>query len=155
MAIDLADYLPNDGLVKVTIAATRHDLEVRSPMLDPAVVDLARRMPVDLKWRPRFGRPPQGKAILRDLVADRLPRAVQRRGKMGFGVPISRWLATDYAEWMRGILLDRGAGAAGRGITRRETVEKMIAAHTARRADYGEPLWALLALELWFRAFNV
>ena len=153
MAIDLADYLPNDGLVKVNIAATRHDLEVRSPMLDPAVVDLARRMPVDLKWRPRFGRPPQGKAILRDLVADRLPRAVLRRGKMGFGVPISRWLATDYAEWMRGILLD--PSAAGRGLTRRETVEKMIAAHTARRADYGEPLWALLALELWFRAFNV
>jgi hypothetical protein len=31
----------------------------------------------------------------------------------------------------------------------------MIAAHTAFRADHGERLWALLCLELWFRAFGL
>jgi len=153
MAIDLADYLPNDCLAKVDIASMRHGLEVRCPMLDHRVVELARRMPVDLKWRPRLGRMPQGKAILREAFADQLPAGVVRRGKMGFGVPVSRWLATGYADWMRGILLDPGTVA--RGITERRTIEEMIAAHTALRADHGEPLWALVCLELWFRAFRL
>jgi asparagine synthase (glutamine-hydrolysing) len=153
MAIDLADYLPNDCLAKVDVASMRHSLEVRSPMLDHRVVELARRMPADLKWRRRLGRLPQGKAVLREAFARDLPASILRRGKMGFGVPVSRWLATEHADWMRGILLDRRTLA--RGLTRRGFVEEMIAAHTALRADYGEPLWALVCLELWFRAFGV
>lgn len=149
MAIDLADYLPNDCLAKADVASMRHSLEVRSPMLDHRVVELARRMPADLKWRRRLGRPPQGKAVLREAFARHLPASILRRGKMGFGVPVSRWLATEHADWMRGILLDRRTLA--RGLTRRGFVEEMIAAHTALRADYGEPLWALVCLELWFR----
>jgi asparagine synthase (glutamine-hydrolysing) len=54
---------------------------------------------------------------------------------------------------MRGILLD--PAALGRGILARRTVEEMISAHTSRRADHGERLWALVCLELWFRAFNL
>jgi asparagine synthetase B (glutamine-hydrolysing) len=214
MAIDLADYLPNDCLAKVDIASMRHGLEVRSPFLDHRVVELARRMPVALKWRPRFGRPPLGKAILRDLfgekgneaIADcglnaaratavpsvvvnpqfairnpqfsrcgddaekgdrtlfatarkgssplfRLPRCVLRRGKMGFGVPVSEWLAGRHAEWMREILLD--PPALSRGLLAPRAVEEMIAAHTSRRADHGERLWALVCLELWFRTFRL
>ncbi|MCX5671695.1 MAG: asparagine synthase (glutamine-hydrolyzing) [Planctomycetota bacterium] len=149
MAIDLADYLPNDCLAKADVASMRHSLEVRSPMLDHRVVELARRMPADLKWRRRLGRLPQGKAILREAFARDLPPSVLRRRKMGFGVPVSRWLATEHADWMRGILLDRRTLA--RGLTRRGFVEEMIAAHTALRADYGERLWALVCLELWFR----
>jgi len=153
MAIDLADYLPNDCLAKVDIASMRHSLEVRSPMLDHRVVELARRMPVHLKWRRRAGRLPQGKAVLREAMADLLPAGILGRGKMGFGVPVSRWLAGDYADWMRGILLDPRTVA--RGLTQRRAVEAMIEAHTALRADHGERLWALLCLELWFRAFGI
>jgi asparagine synthase (glutamine-hydrolysing) len=151
MAIDLADYLPNDCLAKVDIASMRHGLEVRSPFLDHRVVELARRMPVALKWRLRFGRPPLGKAILREAFADRLPRCVLRRGKMGFGVPVSEWLAGRHAEWMRGILLD--PPALSRGLLAPRAVEEMIDAHTSRRADHGERLWALVCLELWLRTF--
>jgi asparagine synthase (glutamine-hydrolysing) len=153
MAIDLADYLPNDCLAKVDIASMRHSLEVRSPFLDHRVVELARRMPVGLKWRPRVGRPPQGKAILREAMRDILPGSILTRGKMGFGVPVSEWLAGEHAEWMRGILLD--PASLGRGLFARQPLEDMIRAHTDRRADHGERLWALVCLELWFRAFNV
>jgi asparagine synthase (glutamine-hydrolysing) len=153
MAIDLADYLPNDCLAKVDIASMRHSLEVRSPFLDHRVVELARRMPVGLKWRAHGGRPPQGKAILREAMRDLLPGAILTRGKMGFGVPVSEWLAGRHAEWMRGILLDPAAGR--RGLFARQPLEDMIRAHTERRADHSERLWALVCLELWFRAFNV
>ncbi len=157
MAIDLADYLPNDCLAKVDIASMAHSLEVRSPLLDHRVVELARRMPVGLKWRPRLGRLPQGKAILREAFSQKgtrnlfLPQCILKRGKMGFGVPVGRWLASDYAGWMRGILLDKRT--LGRGLFRGEAVEALIAAHTSLRADHGERLWAILCLELWMRAF--
>jgi asparagine synthase (glutamine-hydrolysing) len=173
MAIDLVDYLPNDCLAKVDIASMTHSLEVRSPFLDHRVVELARRMPVDLKWRARFGRPPLGKGILREAfsaesgdelriancglrINDKqatLPASVLHRKKMGFGVPVSDWLAGEHAEWMRGILLD--PAALGREILQRRAVEEIISDHTSRRADHGERLWALVCLELWFRAFNL
>jgi len=149
MAIDLQDYLPNDCLAKIDAASMAHSLEVRSPLVDHRLVELARQMPVDLKWRRRAGRTPLGKAILREAMADRLPASVLARGKMGFGVPVGRWLATDYAGWMRGILLDRAT--LGRGLVRREAVEGLIDAHTGLRAEHGERLWALVCLELWFR----
>jgi len=184
MAIDLADYLPYDGLPKVDAAASAHGLAVRSPFLDHRVVELARRMPADLKWRRRCCRMPQGKAILRDILADRkrargpplpdqtwqagsvspsrvagtkgdlaggVPVAVLARGKMGFGVPVSDWLAGERAPWMRGILLDPAAQA--RGLFAPAGVARLIDDHTQRRADHGERLWALVCLELWFRAF--
>ena len=178
MAIDLQDYLPNDCLAKVDVAAMRHSLEVRSPMLDHRVVELARRMPIDVKWRGRCCRPPLGKAVLRDAMANRrpirnlfgeplsdrrrrhpfseppegaLPPRILARGKMGFGVPVSDWLAGEQAPWMRGILLD--PSARGRGLLQPAAVERLIDDHTAHRADHGERLWALLCLELWFRAF--
>jgi len=153
MAIDLQDYLPNDCLAKVDIASMAHALEVRSPMLDHAVVALARRMPLAMKWRRRALRPPQGKRVLREAFADALPAEVLRRGKMGFGVPVSRWLAGDCADWAQGVLLD--AGARSRGLVRREAAEALLAAHAARRADHGERIWALLCLELWMRAFGL
>jgi asparagine synthase (glutamine-hydrolysing) len=153
MAIDLLDYLPNDGLAKVDTAATAQGLAVRSPMLDPAVVELARRMPWDVKWRRRLGRLPQGKRVLREAFADVLPPAVLRRGKTGFGVPVSRWLAGAYADWARDVLL--GAGARTAPLLRRPAVAALLSAHTARRADHGERLWALVCLELWMRAAGV
>jgi len=158
-------------------------------MLDHRVVELARRMPVDLKWRGRCCRLPLGKAVLRDGLAARpgvrslfanapgrppssaprehtrgavtgtfgddwggaLPPRILARGKMGFGVPVSDWLAGPQAEWMRGILLDRATLA--RGVLERSGVERLVRDHTSRAADHGERLWALVCLELWFRAF--
>ena len=153
MAIDLQDYLPNDCLAKVDTASMAHALEVRSPMLDHHVVTLARGMPQTMKWRRRAGRPPEGKRVLREAFANDLPPEVLRRGKMGFGVPVSRWLATDYADWARGVLLD--PGARSRGLVRREAAEALLDAHVARRADHGERIWALLCLELWMQAFGL
>ncbi|MBM4017582.1 MAG: asparagine synthase (glutamine-hydrolyzing) [Planctomycetes bacterium] len=153
MAIDLADYLPNDCLAKVDIASMRHGLEVRSPMLDHRVVELARRMPLELKWRARAGRTPQGKAVLREAFADLLPAEVVSRGKMGFGVPVSDWLAGEHAEWMRSILLD--PGARSRAMLNRPAALALIASHAARRADHGERLWSLVCLELWLRTFRL
>ncbi len=149
MAIDLQDYLPDDCLAKVDRASMAHGLEVRSPMLAARVVEVARRMPVDLRWSRRRGRVPRGKRVLREAFARDLPPAVLGRGKMGFGVPVGEWLAGPRAEWLREVLLD--PRTLGRGWWRRAAVERLLRDHTRRRADHTDHLWTLLCLELWHR----
>ncbi len=85
--LDLVSYLPEDVLTKVDRASMAVSLEVRSPLLDHRVVELALAMPLALK---RNG--PTQKACLRAMLYSRVPRALVDRPKMGFGVPLERWL---------------------------------------------------------------
>ncbi len=93
---DLTTYLPCDLMTKVDIAAMAHGLECRAPFLDYRVVELAARMPIGLKFR--HGR---GKRILRQTFADLLPRSIQRRRKMGFGVPLDHWFRHELKDFAR------------------------------------------------------
>ena len=99
---DLVTYLPCDLMTKVDIASMAHGLECRQPFLDYRVVELAARMPRRLKFR--RGR---GKRILRETFADLLPEAIQRRPKMGFGVPLDHWFRHELRDFTREVLFDQ------------------------------------------------
>src|SRR5690606_41754245 len=87
VAASTAMYLPDDILVKVARAAMAHSLEVRVPMLDHHVVELAWRMPLSLKIRAG-----EGKWPLRQLLYRHVPQALMERPKKGFSVPLPDWL---------------------------------------------------------------
>jgi asparagine synthase (glutamine-hydrolysing) len=80
-------YLQNGILTKVDRASMMCSLEARSPFLDIEVVDLARRIPHQLKLRGGVT-----KWILKRAVAPLLPAEIIDRPKKGFGMPIGRWL---------------------------------------------------------------
>jgi asparagine synthase (glutamine-hydrolysing) len=79
-------YLQDDILTKVDRASMMHSLEVRSPFLDIELVDFARRLPHDFKFRKG-----ETKFLLKRAMGSLLPAAVIHRSKKGFGVPIGRW----------------------------------------------------------------
>ena len=141
---DLVTYLPCDLMTKVDIAAMANSLETRKPFLDHHVVELAAAMPIDLKYR--AGR---GKRILLETFADLLPKSIQRRGKMGFGVPLARWFREEWADTARDMLLD--AKSLGRGYFRHDAVRRLLDEHAAGLADHGYRLWSLVFLEAWSR----
>jgi len=141
---DLVTYLPCDLMTKVDVASMAHGLECRQPFLDHRVVELAVRMPGRLKFR--WGR---GKRVLKEAFADLLPRAIRRRRKMGFGVPLDHWFRDELKGFARGILLDRRT--LERGYFRPEGVERLLDDHQSGRFDHSARLWALLVLELWQR----
>jgi asparagine synthase (glutamine-hydrolysing) len=87
-------YLQDDILVKLDRASMLHGLEVRSPYLDAALVDFARRLPADCKLRGGTT-----KWILRRALSAWLPGQVLARRKQGFGVPVGRWLAEGRAPF--------------------------------------------------------
>jgi asparagine synthase (glutamine-hydrolysing) len=87
-ALDCADWLPNDLLLKVDRCLMAHGLEGRTPFLDPKVAELALRLPDGLKIRNGVG-----KYILRKWLTRALPAADAFSRKRGFTVPVAEWIA--------------------------------------------------------------
>jgi asparagine synthase (glutamine-hydrolysing) len=84
---DLDFYLPNDILVKVDRASMVNSLEVRSPFLNHNVVDNAFILPNEIKLEKKTT-----KYILKELLSDYMPKSFAFRPKMGFAIPIEKWI---------------------------------------------------------------
>ena len=143
---DIQTYLPNDLLVKVDIASMANSLEARSPFLDHKVIEFAASLPETAKMR-RF----QTKSLLKRVGAKLVPPEVIYRRKMGFGVPIGKWLRGEMKEFMQEILLS--SKSQNRGIVRPEILKRYIDEHTSAQRDHASQIWTLLMLELWFQRF--
>ena len=146
MAADVHSYLPCDILTKVDVASMTYSLETRSPFLDHHVAELAARMPLHLKQNDR-----RGKLILQETFSDLLPESIQKRGKMGFGVPIDHWFRKELQGLLRDTLQDDTA--RNRGILDPNTVDRLIDEHQSERWDHSYRLWNLVCLEQWCRMF--
>jgi asparagine synthase (glutamine-hydrolysing) len=140
--MDLHNYLPDQVLVKADRAAMRHALEVRCPLLDQEVVELALRMPAARQ----LNRSRQ-KLLLRKLAERYVPRALVDRPKQGFAVPLGRWLRGPLAPLLRAALGDR-ASLAWRFYDRAEA-ERRFAEHLGGRVNHEKSLWRLLVFHAW------
>jgi asparagine synthase (glutamine-hydrolysing) len=139
---DLKVYMPNDPLVKVDRMSMAHGLEVRCPLLDRRLVELAFRIPASRKQQGT-----QGKALLRTLARRRLPGKLWQLPKRGFTLPVGEWIAGPHADMFRDEVIDRSAIVSHHLDI--ENVEQRFAAHAAGRADHGYTLWAVWVLERW------
>lgn len=146
LALDVDSYLPYDLLVKVDITTMAHSLEARSPFLDHKVMEYSARLPRHFKIRRTTL-----KYLLKKVAERLLPAEVLHRRKMGFGIPVSAWLRGDLRDLVQDTLLS--PTFAGRGYFRPEAVRSLVDEHLSGRRDHGQPLWALLFLELWHREF--
>ena len=141
---DLAHYLPFDLLRKVDRASMTVALEVRCPLLDTQVCDLAGHLPLRVLM-------PGGRAkgLLREVASEWLPRDIVRRKKMGFAVPIGEWFRGELHGMLRRRLLEDDAlkslGCAPAAVA------EMIDEHQQRRCDHTHRLFALLTLAVWRR----
>jgi asparagine synthase (glutamine-hydrolysing) len=141
---DLKTWLADDGLVKVDRMSMAHALEVRCPLLDHRIVEMAARLPARLKLD--GGRT---KVLLRRVAERRLPAEILSRPKRGFAPPVSRWLREDLKDLSYDLLL--APDAFGSGLFERREVERLLDDHGARRLEAGWALWTLLMLEVWGR----
>ncbi|MGI8989530.1 MAG: asparagine synthase-related protein, partial [Bryobacteraceae bacterium] len=133
-----------DMLVKVDRMSMANSLEVRSPMLDHELAEMAATIPHE--WKIRNG---QGKHILIRALGGRLPPELLNRPKMGFAVPLSPWLRGPLKEMLWDHLNSRTF--FDRGIVSPAFVKHMLEKHQSGRRDNRTWLWSLLVLEMWFR----
>ncbi len=146
MAVDVMSYLPYDLLVKVDITSMANSLEARSPFLDHEVMELAARLPIEIKFHGR-----QLKYLLKRAFAHLLPPENVNRRKMGFGVPVGQWFRGPLRDLLRDALLS--PQALKRGYFRESEIRRLVDLHLEGRADHSFQLWNLLMLELWGREF--
>jgi asparagine synthase (glutamine-hydrolysing) len=141
---DLKIYMPNDPLVKVDRMSMANSLEIRCPLLDHKLVELAFQIPTHIKMQ--NGEP---KSLLRSLAERRLPKKILSLPKKGFTAPIGSWLAGSYAEQFRHDVL--GPSSRSRDIVNSERVARLFDEHRSGSADHAFALWAVWMLERWAR----
>ena len=141
---DLKIYMPNDPLVKVDRMSMAHSLEIRCPLLDHRLIELAFQIPTAQKL-------PNGepKSLLKRLAERRLPRQVVRMPKRGFTAPVASWLAGPYAGAFAADVL--APDAQVRAIVDTARVSQWFAEHRCGAADHSFALWAVWMLERWAR----
>jgi asparagine synthase (glutamine-hydrolysing) len=142
---DLQTYLV-ELLMKQDQMSMAASIESRVPFLDHELVEHVAALPARLKlrgWRT--------KAILRRALADVIPRPILRRRKMGFPVPLGRWLRGPFWPVVREFVL------APRTLERRlfdaDAVCRLADEHRTGQAEHGDRLWLLINLEIWQRLF--
>jgi asparagine synthase (glutamine-hydrolysing) len=140
--IDAVSYLPDDILVKVDRASMSTSLEVRVPMLDPEVIELAASLPWELKRRGGVSKWP-----LRAVLERYVPRALFERPKMGFGVPMAEWLRGDLRDWAQSLLTGR-VGLLGDVLDAGE-VGRLWDEHLSGARDHKARIWTVLMLQQW------
>lgn len=142
MYLDARSYLPDDILVKVDRATMGVSLESRAPFLDHRVVDFAWSLPLDFKIH--HG---QGKWLLRQILYQHVPRELIDRPKMGFGIPIDRWLRGPLRDWAEALLDEsrlRKDGYLNAGPIRQKWAE-----HLSGRRNWQYHLWGVLMFQAW------
>lgn len=128
-------------IAKVDLMSMAHSLEVRVPLLDRRVMEVAGRIDAALHY-PRGGR---RKHVLRHVAAALgAPASVTERGKTGFNVPI--------AALMRGALapvcehvFERHADTLAPYLAA-DPVRRLWRDHRAGRANHAFALWPLAVL---------
>lgn len=143
---DINAYLPDDLLVKVDITTMANSLEARSPLLDHTLMEWAATLPPELKLKGSTG-----KYILRRAIRDLVPPENMERPKMGFGVPVGKWLRGEMKTLFCDTVLSERA--LSRGYFRPDALRHLAQEHFEERAEHGPRLWTLLMLELWHQEF--
>jgi asparagine synthase (glutamine-hydrolysing) len=143
MRWDLLHYLPFVLLRKIDRAAMAVALEVRCPMLDTAVCDLAGHLPTHVLMP--MGR---SKGLLRRFAADFLPTAIIRRPKRGFALPLGSWFRGHLQAPLRDRLLDGALETLGIPPA---VLTRLCDEHSAEQVDHTHRLFALLGLSMWLR----
>ncbi|MGE4504597.1 MAG: asparagine synthase (glutamine-hydrolyzing) [Desulfovibrionaceae bacterium] len=140
--LDLEAYLPDDILTKVDRASMAASLEARVPLLDHRVVAFAARVPT--AWKVADG---EGKSLLRQVLHRHVPRALVDRPKMGFGVPVDRWMRHELRDWCETLLDERRLRE--QGFIDAAEVRRMWAEYLGGQRNWFAPLWNVLMFQAW------
>lgn len=140
---DFGNYLPGDNLAKADQASMRVSLELRLPLLDERIARIGMALPVREMRKHDTAKWPIAALLSREFGSDFV-----RRPKMGFSVPLERWLAGALGDWARQISTDPG------GIVRdaigADTLDAMWSSIEHGHAQAARCLWAATALQAWW-----
>jgi len=144
MGLDMQTYLPDDLLRMGDRISMKHSLELRVPFCDHFLVGLAKSIPSTQHlngWKL--------KSLLKGSLDGLLPPAVLEGPKMGFHIPLARWLRQDLKPMVADLLSE--SVIRRRGYVKPAYVQNLLREHDSGRRNHADQIYALAVLELWQR----
>ncbi|MBR9973050.1 asparagine synthase (glutamine-hydrolyzing) [Magnetospirillum sulfuroxidans] len=145
MVLDALGYLPDDLCVKTDRATMAASLEARLPFLDHAIVEFAWSLPTALKINAEHG-----KTVLRDVLYRYAPQSLVDRPKMGFEVPVGRWLTGRLRDWADDLLSEDRLRR--QGLFNARLLARCWSDHRSGRKNWQTELWHALMAQAWLAA---
>ena len=142
MLSDMMTYLPDDILVKLDRASMAVSLEARVPLLDHRVIEMAWSIPLSMKIKGN-----QGKRILKQILYKYVPKHFIERPKMGFGVPIGKWLRGPLKDWAFDLMNEQRLKQEG--FLNYQPIIKKWNDHQSGIRNWQDHLWGVLMFQAW------
>ncbi len=145
--IDMNFWLIGDILLKADKMSMAHSLESRVPFLDKVLFETARRIPTEYKIHEKTT-----KYAFRECAKKYLPEEVSAKKKLGFPVPIAKWLRQD--DCYEKIKAAFTSEAAEKFFYVKEIV-KLLEDHKAGKKDNSKKIWTLYMFLIWYDIYFV
>jgi asparagine synthase (glutamine-hydrolysing) len=148
LRLDSHVMLVDDPVKRVDNMTMAWGLEARVPFLDHELVELAARIPPDLKLKEG------GKGILKDVARLVVPHEVIDRPKGYFPVPQLKYISGPYLDMVKEALTSQPARQ--RGLFRKSYLDQLFAEPEKHITPLrGSALWQVAVLELWLQNHGV
>ena len=148
LRLDSTVMLVDDPVKRVDNMTMAWGLEARVPFLDHELVELAARIPPELKLKDN------GKGILKDVARMVIPSEVIDRKKGYFPVPQLKYVDGPYLDMVRDALQSRDA--RDRGLFREDYLTALFDAPSEHITPLqGSELWQVGLLEMWLQTHGI
>ncbi|MFK8009452.1 MAG: asparagine synthase (glutamine-hydrolyzing) [Saprospiraceae bacterium] len=142
LLLDFLTTLPDLLLVKVDRASMAVSLESREPFLDHRILEYAAQLPMEYKMNPRTG-----KRILKDIVHKYIDKSIMDRPKMGFDLPIYKWLRNDLAYLVDEYLSEQRIRKSA--CFDEQVVKDLVISFKIGKLQYESLIWRLIHFQMW------
>lgn len=142
MAIDYQTYLVDDILQKVDRSTMTASLEGREPLLDHRIIEYAAQLPNHYKYHNGVK-----KYILREIAHDYIPPTLMDRPKMGFAIPIGKWMQDDLRDLVESYINEETIRS--QGLFDWQEVSSLKSAFLEGKTEYEMKIWYLLMFQMW------
>lgn len=140
--VDIQLWLEGDIYLNVDKMSTAAGLEIRMPLTDRRIFDIASRMPSEYKVNEETN-----KAAFRLAASKVLPEEIAFRKKLGFIVPIRIWLADErYNADVRA----RFAGETAKKFFNVDEIQAIFADYIAGNSDNWRKIWTIYTFLVWY-----
>jgi asparagine synthase (glutamine-hydrolysing) len=145
MYVDTKHWLADSHLIMMDKMSMAHSMELRTPLLDHRLVELAASLPENFKLDLS-----RSKLIFKDAFQSEIPSKILKRAKRGFSTPLNTWFQ-NFDDELADILIHQKSLV--KDIFKKEEIKKMLSKHKQGKADYSANIFTLLILNFWSKVF--
>lgn len=150
MEVDRKTWLADECFIRVDHTTMANGLELRVPLCDLDVVQLADTISV---WKKTL--PHEGKRVIRNVYRSHLPQYLYTQPKRGWLSPAAKWFRDPVIHALVSEVFSNGYYDGLSAVFDWDALQRMLEDHVDKRGYHLYPLWNVFILQMWARTYNV